>query len=472
MIPILYGSQTGNGIHLSKILSKKIPGSFVSSVDNLNILNINDFQFIIFIVSTHGDGQCPFNMAKFFKILTTQNVKLFSFKCAILGLGDSSYSKYNYCARILSERIKMLGADLICFELANTQDLNGIYDGYRAFETKVLGYVQDINPTATVDAERLKETLKDTRLGARVVKNERLTPLDYENQIYEITLEIPSYTDFYPGDCISIQPINTINLKIIFDFDDDQISYLTKTVDFFSTVQQTHFKELASFTDSKIHREKLLEIYDDYDLYHEYVVVPRRNIIEIIEDFDLKIPFEFIKDLNEIYPRYFSCTKVNDQYKILYNVIEYQTYLNKKRYGICTQYLTTLRENDQIEVGITRSNLFFDDKKLLFFSTGTGVTLPRSAVHFFKDKEIKIFYGFRHKEKDQLCKNEFGEVEIHYASSKDDKKYIMDLYRKHPVENIDEWLVFVSGNCRLNKEISNLMKEVHSKDVVFQSETW
>ena len=63
-------------------------------------------------------------------------------------------------------------------------------------------------------------------------------------------------------------------------------------------------------------------------------------------------------------------------------------------------------------------------------------------------------------------------IDINNVASRDDGCYIQDVYRKNKVKNIDEWLVFVSGNTRLNKEIKKVLFEVHGKNVNFQSETW
>lgn len=503
MLPILYGSQTGNGVFLAKSLQKILKSSFYLPIDSFDLTQINNFPLVIFICSTHGDGQCPFNMVKFYNFIMSQNIKIFKFKSAVLGLGDSSYPKYNYCARILIEKLKILGSEVVITEFSNSQDQSGMYDGFNRFQNRLIEYsnlikenqndkvntIQDspITFSNSIEENKLEDvsiysdinkefissvTVNPFLCTATIISNELVTPEDYDDKVYELILSIPEYKSFKPGDCISILPQNTINLKKIFNFTDQQINFLQREIDFYSTVHQPTFKVLANYTQSISHKNKLIEISNDYDLYHTYIIVPRRNILEVIQDFNLDIPFEFLEDYNKIQPRYFSFSMINDNCHVLYNLIEYSTYLKSKRLGLCSHYMKILKPMESIKIGIVKSNLYLKDKNLLFFATGTGLTLPRSVVHFFKDKRIVIFYGFRYYDKDQLCKDEFNNVEIHYASSRNDRKYIMDAYREYPVENIDDWLVFVSGNTRLNKEIKKLLKEIHNKDVVFQSETW
>lgn len=552
MIPILYGSQTGNGVFLARQLQNTLKNSFTSPIDSFDLENINDFPLVIFIVSTHGDGQCPFNMVKFYNfILNLRDQKVFKFKSAVLGLGDSSYQKFNYCARVLVEKLKSLGSEVLCKEFANAQDTNGMYDGYNRFKNQI---ENEVNRNISFNIDCTHKESHSPHLQATVIGNELVTAIDYPEKIYELTFSMP-LTNFIPGDCISILPHNTVDLfNICRNFTHEQIEFLRTEIDFYATVHQPVFYELSKYTQSQVHKEKLIEISKDYDLYHSYVLVPRRNIIEIVEDFSLSIPFEFYKEYSRIMPRYFSFTKIRNEdhgseldtqsnanssikdangseldtqsiatssikedtasdlnpqdkctriiqdhgselnaqsnanssvkednksiltasatYSVLYNLVEYSTYLKEKRKGLCSHFLQQLQPGQTIPVGIVKSNLFLNDKKMLFFCTGTGVTLPRSVVHHFKDKEIVIFYGFRKYNKDQLCASEFKNCKIYCASSRDDKKYIMDVYRENPVKNIEEWLVFVSGNCRLNKEIKKVLEEVHGKSIAFQSETW
>lgn len=470
MIPILVGSQTGHGVHLAKLLKETFSDAAILPIDSFNILKLNEMPFIIFIVSTHGDGQCPFNMSRFYNLILSQKKQLFSFKFAMLGLGDSSYPKYNYCSRIASERLRFLGADLVYQDYCNSQDQNGMYTGYDRFKKQLCAlYTQEWNSKLLEDDVKLAEK----SFSAKVVKNSEVTPSEYKNKVFEIVFEIPEYENFYPGDCLKIKPENTEEMVDVFNFSKDENTFLKKNIDLLAVVHQNKFKELAALSESKLHREKLLEIANDYDDYHDYVVVPRRTIIEVANDFNLKLPFDFLKDLNEIYPRHYSCSKIEGCYHVLYNIVQYETYLKKERLGLCTQYLKGLRSGDELVVGISKSTLFLEERKLLCFATGTGVTLPRSILHYFgESKELMIFYGFRYFDQDQLCKDEFKKVDIHYASSREQCKYIMDVYKEHPVENINEWLVYVSGNTRLNKEIRKLLKEVHKEEILFQSETW
>ncbi|KAI5168660.1 hypothetical protein PAEPH01_0313 [Pancytospora epiphaga] len=498
MILILYGSQTGTGIHLSKLLAQAIGSdAVVLQMDSFDITKLLDLRFVIFICPTHGDGQCPFNIVRFWAAITSDIPPVFKFEYAVLGLGDSRYEKYNWCAKMLYNRLEQLGATPLLKVLANTQDQGGVYDGYYRFEREILkliyirsspvdnisltishlyfGSGSDNKETAsTCDASKLveyglkclTEPYKATVIFCKLVTNP-----EYEKKVVEILFDIPDYCDYLPGDCLGIFPENPPNLLDGFDFSEEEKKYLLKNIDLNSVPHQTSFNQLAELTEDREKRDKLKEIATDYDLYHSYAVIAKRTILEILKEFSISPTYEFMASLSEIYPRYYSFTMIKGKYySVLINIIDYKTYIAKPRVGLCSEYLRSL--TGTINVEIVPSRLYMNAKNLLFFSTGTGITLPRSVLHFFSGKNMRIYYGFRHYDSDFLCKDEFLGCALYPAASVDDGKHVMDVYRETPVDNIDDWLVFVSGNSGLNKNIRKLLCDVHGKDVQFQSETW
>ncbi|KAI8958688.1 riboflavin synthase domain-like protein [Daldinia sp. FL1419] len=116
-ILILYGSETGNSQDLAgdiERLSERI--HFKTQVREMNDVELNtllQYPLIIFVISTTGQGEVPKNARKFWKSLLRKRLppnclQLVNF--TTFGLGDSSYSKYNFAARKLHKRLEQLGA--------------------------------------------------------------------------------------------------------------------------------------------------------------------------------------------------------------------------------------------------------------------------------------------------------------------------------------------------------------------------
>lgn len=115
-LTILYASQTGCSKELaeqifreSKIYSFSGP---IMSMDEYNIEHLIDEKLVIFVCSTTGQGTEPDNMKLFWKFLLRKSLpptSLVGLNYAVLGMGDSSYRKFNFVAKRLNKRLHQLG---------------------------------------------------------------------------------------------------------------------------------------------------------------------------------------------------------------------------------------------------------------------------------------------------------------------------------------------------------------------------
>lgn len=109
---ILYGSETGTAedvafkiFHLlSSSPSPPSPSSSlrISSIDDYDIASLPSEPFILFVISTTGDGEVPSAMKYFWRFLLQKNLpksSLGGLSFGVFGLGDSGYDKYNAAAR-------------------------------------------------------------------------------------------------------------------------------------------------------------------------------------------------------------------------------------------------------------------------------------------------------------------------------------------------------------------------------------
>lgn len=507
MIPILYGSQTGTARHVGGLIKRAIDHgynaqtiydldrffcsrvqkerSFLMEMDTFDIEKIFDVNFVIFVGSTHGDGTEPFNMSKFWSFLSKDCLPpgiLAHLKFAVFGLGDSSYEKFGYCAKRLFNRLRMLGAEPVVRRgSGDSQDEDGFLTDLRPWVAELVDFIERHKPTNT-DAAVFE--VGSTTYPARLVAKNVLTPDNHTQCIVELVFDIPDYTDFSPGDCLSFLPTNYnyrefVRYNGMEESEASLVDMVRNRADFNSCPHQPFFFALKYFLELKDTEEEIVskvgEIAEDYDFYYEYVLKPKRTIFEVLKDLRVRINAQFINDfVPEMYPRFFSATRKGNLYHITVAIVRYSTTLKEPRRSICSEYFLGLSVQDTLRIGVGKSSLYFNSSKLLFICTGVGITLPRACVNMFRDKEMVIFYGFRDRNKDFLYPDEWGRenVKLYMAASRGDGMYVQDVFRKNPVENIDEYLVFVSGNSRLNKEVRRLFQEIYGRSVVFQSETW
>jgi equilibrative nucleoside transporter 1/2/3 len=134
LLEILFGSQTGTAEDVSERFSCMARSTGVECrVRSLNsIKSIEDLgTYILFIVSTTGDGEEPENMRQFWRLIMRKSLSsnpsiLSHIHYGLIGLGDSTYPKFNFVAKKLSKRLEQLGAQTICEKvLADEQHPHG-----------------------------------------------------------------------------------------------------------------------------------------------------------------------------------------------------------------------------------------------------------------------------------------------------------------------------------------------------------
>ncbi|OTB08214.1 hypothetical protein M426DRAFT_8021 [Hypoxylon sp. CI-4A] len=114
---ILYGSETGNSedlaVDLERLSERLHFRTLVCEMNDIELKSLLQYPLIIFIISTTGQGEIPQNAIKFWKSLLRKRLPpncLQSVNFTTFGLGDSSYTKYNWAVRKLHKRLAQLGA--------------------------------------------------------------------------------------------------------------------------------------------------------------------------------------------------------------------------------------------------------------------------------------------------------------------------------------------------------------------------
>uniref|UniRef100_A0A2C9KVX5 Flavodoxin-like domain-containing protein n=1 Tax=Biomphalaria glabrata TaxID=6526 RepID=A0A2C9KVX5_BIOGL len=133
---VLFGSQTGTAQDCAEKIVREAKRRHFSSravaMDLYNVANLLNEELVVFVCSTTGQGDPPDNMKTFWKFLLRKDLpatSLTNMKFAVLGLGDSSYQKYNVVAKRLQKRLDQLGAcSILKLGLADDQHDLGLND--------------------------------------------------------------------------------------------------------------------------------------------------------------------------------------------------------------------------------------------------------------------------------------------------------------------------------------------------------
>ncbi|XP_014607218.1 PREDICTED: NADPH-dependent diflavin oxidoreductase 1-like [Polistes canadensis] len=133
-ITILYASETGTAQDVAEQIWKRAKrkglNSMVSALDDYDLTNFGLEDLMVFVVATTGQGDPPDNMKQFWRFLLRKSLPpsmLSNVRYGVIGLGDSSYKKFNFAAKKLNKRLAQLGGiELLPIGLADDQHDLGI----------------------------------------------------------------------------------------------------------------------------------------------------------------------------------------------------------------------------------------------------------------------------------------------------------------------------------------------------------
>ena len=113
---VLYGSQTGTAQEVAERVGREgarlhfLPR--VSCLDSFPLASLPATRLAVYVVSTTGQGDPPDNMTAAWRFLRRRSLppsSLTGHQFGVIGLGDSSYPKFNHVAKKLCRRLVQLG---------------------------------------------------------------------------------------------------------------------------------------------------------------------------------------------------------------------------------------------------------------------------------------------------------------------------------------------------------------------------
>ncbi|XP_043326111.1 NADPH-dependent diflavin oxidoreductase 1 isoform X2 [Cervus canadensis] len=117
---VLFGSQTGTAQDVSERLGREARrrqlNCRVQALDSYPVVNLINEPLVIFVCATTGQGDPPDNMKSFWRFIFRRSLPstaLCQMDFAVLGLGDSSYTKFNFVAKKLHRRLLQLGGSAL-----------------------------------------------------------------------------------------------------------------------------------------------------------------------------------------------------------------------------------------------------------------------------------------------------------------------------------------------------------------------
>jgi NADPH-ferrihemoprotein reductase len=471
-LSVLYGSQSGvaqevaEGIACRSIALGR-PAGF-TAIDDVPLSEWPGLSPIVFVCSTTGQGDVPETMRAAWAVLRRVTApRMEGLRFAVFGLGDSSYLKYNFMAKMLHNRLKQLGAEpLVHRGLGDDQDSYGYDDELQPWLStlwQALDITEDVSAmgvplpkwNVTSDSEtpppahtpHLHRDRSDVA-PRKVLINERITSAAHFQAVHHIELDRGGAA-FTAGDSLGIFPRNnvedvdymltrlgwaasdTVTLQpsgcfarqpraAITGVPITARNLLTHHLDISGTASRPFLRMMGLHTTDEEVQERLEELSSVKYLkeYDAYAYREKRGVAEVLRDFAaVEIPTrDLVGALRLLRPRLFSLSSApaDATFAITVGVLQITTPFKRVRRGLCSLQLSETAAGDDVECFVESGTLVLpeDDTPLILIGPGTGIAPVRCiARHRSAAAPLIIFTGNRKRDADYLYGPEFAEMQ-------------------------------------------------------------
>lgn len=352
-----------------------------------------------------------------------------------------------------------------------------------------------------------------------MIKNERITSEQWEQDVRHIEFHIGDELSYQPGDVVYIKPRNS--KKAVEDFISlmnlDKSKYISDIVptsedimkpeginfpisieefvasqlDISGLPRRYFFELLSYFATNPLEKERLKYFSSPEgqgDMY-DYVKRSRRSCIDVLKEFpSSRPPFEYIVDIiPRLQARPFTISSAQSAnpniLSISMVVVKYKSRINRIKTGVCSTWLACLKPENSpvVPIWISKGTTKLPpnhDLPLIMVGPGTGCSLFRAFLQEYYSKNIQssnriFFFGCRHKELDYLYKstwelylekNILSVLETAFSRDQSKKVYVQHLMEKRSdlIWNAikEGGYVYICGNG--NKMPSDVRKTIIS----------
>ena len=484
-ITIVYGTETGNSKRLATEFASKAKQNNIHAkvvgMDQYRLTDLPKEEYLLAIVSTHGEGEPPIAAKKFYDHIHQNGFKLEKLKYSVLALGDTSYPLFCKTGEEVDEQFNKLGG----IRIAPIQKCDVEYEEEaNNWFSNVLKGLADAAPATSVVAAPLPAGVKKT--GKQIYTGTVLTKINLndrgsnkETWHIEIAAEGLQYQC---GDSIGIIPENptTVVEEIIVVAKVDG----TKKVIFKN--EEVTIYDLLKYKINIIYlTERLVKQYAE--ITGEDIPATKMDLLDLLKIYPVKDAAQFetiVSKMNVISPRLYTIASspaahegevhilaVKDEYVIN----------DEKRFGLCTDYLSGL-QIDATQKFFVQTNKRFrlpaEDKDIIMVGPGTGIAAFRS---FLAERDATgatgknwLFFGEQHFASDFLYQTEIQNwyetgvlTKVNLAFSRDQhfKLYVQHKMLKHASE-LYEWInggasFFICGKKDpMSVDVENTLLEI------------
>ena len=484
-ITIVYGTETGNSKRLATEFASKAKQNHIHAkvvgMDQYRLTDLPKEEYLLAIVSTHGEGEPPIAAKKFYDHIHQNGFKLEKLKYSVLALGDTSYPLFCKTGEEVDEQFNKLGGSRI----APIQKCDVEYEEEaNSWFNNVLKNLTDLVPAISVVAAPLPAVAKKT--GKQIYTGTILTKINLNDrgsnkETWHIEIEAEG-VQYQCGDSIGIVPENptTVVEEII------AVAKVDATKKLVFKNEEVTVYDLLKYKINIIYlTERLVKQYAE--ITGEDIPATKMDLLDLLKIYPVKDAAQFetiVSKMNAISPRLYTIASSpaahEGEVHILAVKDEYVVN-DEKRFGLCTGYLSGL-QIDAAQKFFVQTNKRFrlpaEDKDMIMVGPGTGIAAFRS---FLAERDATgatgknwLFFGEQHFASDFLYQTEIQNwyetgvlTKVNLAFSRDQhfKLYVQHKMLQHAAE-LYEWLnggasFFICGKKDpMSVDVENTLLEI------------
>ena len=456
-ITITYGTETGHSKKLASDFAAKAKKIGINaklvSLDQYRLNDLPKEEYFITIISTHGEGEPPAAAKKFYDHVLSNGFKVDKMKYGVLALGDTSYPLFCKAGEDVDVQLNKMGGERLVSLVKCDVDYETEAE---AWFDEVLKKIS-INGTAvtTVTAPAVKRPKGKRIYKGTILTNINLNDHGSKKETHHIEIAADDL-EYLPGDALGVIPENPAGVVQaiigIAKVDRDRpIKYRNDEISAYDVLRR---KLNIGFLP-----ERVVSKYAA--LVGKEIPVKRMALIELLFMYPLNDASQFdalVEILEPLAPRLYSISSsLEAQGGEIHVTVARDLFLVNEEIqcGICSDYLSHLREGDTIEFYIHKNNQFrlpADDRDVIMIGPGTGIAPFRS---FLAHRDATgangrnwLFFGEQHFVTDFLYQTELqnwlqtgvlNKLNVAFSRDQQEKLYVQHKMFQYGKELFD-WL--------------------------------
>lgn len=491
-LTILYGSQTGNGEAIAAALAAQAGeqgfATTLHSLADYRQSNLRRESLVVFVVSTHGEGDPPDDAELFHEFLLSPRApQLPELGYAVLALGDSSYVNFCQTGRELDVRLAELGARRLLPIAECDVDFEADAASWSDGVVERLPEWLDIPPPAP--RLRAVDTAirpgKENPVSATVLLKQKITARDSSKDVHHIELSLEGSGLVYePGDALAVVASNPPQLvgQLLDRLGADAATTVRLGEEDLSlhdalahcleiTAASVGFVRAWAAVSRAADLEALLQDGRQAELGE---FLHTHQVIDIVRRYPADVdPTSFVAMLRRLSPRSYSIASSQlanpDEVHLTVAAVRYEAFGSEHWGAASTHIVDRVEEGGTLSVYVepnTRFHLPADDATdVIMIGPGTGVAPFRAFVEERAERNAQgrnwLFFGDRNFSSDFLYQLEWQKhlrqgalhrLDVAFSRDQEYKFYVQDRIRERAAE-VYEWIengavVYVCGDAK------------------------